>query len=126
MLYTHNECYAFITFLPKAMQSITGDPTLRLHTLQPASGLWGDSGSGGVALHWSPSEANAQYYVYVNTSSLYGPYTVVAGPISGTSYTHYPAPSGQKFYMVRAVKDVSSGSGTYANLSQGVFVTVNP
>jgi hypothetical protein len=127
MVYTHNECTAFIpSFTAIAMRSIMGDPTLRLHTLQPASGLSATPGPGSVALSWSPSETGAQYYAYRNTNSLYGPYSVLAGPLAGTSYTDNAPPSGQKFYMVRAVKTVSSASGTYANLSQGVFVTVNP
>ena len=37
-----------------------------------------------------------------------------------------PAPPvGQKVYQVRALQLVTTGSGSFTNLSQGIFVTVN-
>jgi hypothetical protein len=61
------------------------------------------------------------YHVY-RSASPDGPYTRLnATVVTGTSFTDTSAPSGTQCYMVRAVIQQSGPSGSYANLSQGVF-----
>jgi len=105
---------------------LMGDPTLRMHPVQPPSNLNGSPSSGSVALNWGGSgDSNiAGYHVYRSNSSS-GPFTrLTGGTVSGTSYTDSGLAQGTYTYMVRAVKLESTGSGTYFNPSQGIFTTV--
>jgi len=105
--------------------ALMGDPTLRLKVTAPPSGLLGNPSSSSVNLTWNPSpEVGAQYYVYRSSSSLTGPWIGLA-ITSSTNYTDNPAPPGAKTYQVRASKLAVSGSGSYTNLSQGIFTNVN-
>jgi hypothetical protein len=57
-------------------------------------------------------------------NGLDGPWTKLsASVISGDTYTDNNAPSGAKTYQVRAAYLTSTGSGSFTNLSQGVFFT---
>lgn len=106
------------------VNSLMGDPSLRLHTVAPASNLQISSASGGgVDIDWDASSDTsvAGYYIY-RASSPFGPFTRVnTGSYTiGTSYTDSSGTYGSSVYMVRAVK-LETGSGTYYNLSQGIF-----
>lgn len=108
--------------------AILGDPTLRLHVLAPPTNLAAKTSKGKVAsvqLSWTASETGAQYYVY-RGPSVDGVFTrVSASPLSGTSFTDDAPVNRQKVYMVRALKPVTVGTGSYTNISQGSFATVN-
>ncbi|HYF50381.1 MAG TPA: carbohydrate-binding domain-containing protein [Planctomycetota bacterium] len=104
--------------------ALMGDPTLRLHAVKPPSGLTATAG-GGVTLRWtaSPDSNIVGYHVY-RSSSQKGSYTrLTSSPVGGTSYTDSSVSSGTFWYMVRAVKLESCGSGSYYNPSQGVFAS---
>jgi len=105
---------------------IMGDPTLRLPVLGPPSGLTGNDGTT-VGLGWNCSaDSGAQYYVYRSTNNLEGPWTnLTLQPVSNTFYYDNAAPYGPKMYQVRAAKLVTMSSGSFTNLSQGIFVNVN-
>ena len=105
--------------------ALMGDPTLRLHPVIPPSGL-SASGSGSVTLTWTASTDTALqgYHIY-RAVSPNGPFTrLTASPVAFTTYSDSPA-SGTYTYMVRAIKLEQSGSGTYYNSSQGIFVTAS-
>jgi len=107
--------------------AIMGDPTLRIHASAPPSNLTGaTNGSGNVVLNWSPStEPNAAYHVY-RAANMDAAFTrLTTTPTVFTSFTETSPPSGQKVYQVRTVNVINSGSGSYTNLSQGIFTTVN-
>jgi hypothetical protein len=108
--------------------TMMGDPTLRIQILAPPSNLNGNSGTT-VTLNWTappPSEGSVQYYVYLSTNNLGGPFPLLTtNALSNTTYTHNPAPSGAKTYMVRAAKLLTTGTGSFTNLSQGIFLNVN-
>src|SRR6185369_4324653 len=101
--------------------ALLGDPTLRMHPVRPPSGLSAASVSGGVQLNWKgSSEASAGYHVY-RANAADGPFSrVTPDAVNATSFMD-GAPAGNYVYMVRAVKLEQSGSGTYFNLSQGIF-----
>jgi len=104
--------------------SLMGDPTLRLHAVKPPSGLSATSG-GGVTLRWTASSDSSivGYHVY-RASSQKGSYTrLTSSPVNATSYTDGGVSSGTYYYMLRAVKLESCGSGSYYNPSQGVFAS---
>ena len=84
--------------------------------------------AGSVVLSWTASpETNALYHVYRSTNGLDGAFTnlTATAPIASGNFTDTSPPSGQKTYSVRAVKLTITGSGSYTNLSQGIFATTN-
>ncbi|MDB6017302.1 MAG: hypothetical protein JWR19_1791, partial [Pedosphaera sp.] len=106
--------------------ALMGDPTLRMHTVSPISGLSGAGGPSSVNLSWvaSPDSALQGYAIY-RAPSAAGPFTRLnASLVTGNSYTDAALSSGNYTYMVRAVKLEVSPSGSYQNPSQGTFKTV--
>jgi hypothetical protein len=115
-------------FGPRRVLSIMGDPTLRLQITAPVSNLAAATNAQGhVVLTWNASsESDVQYLVYRSTNSFDGPFTrLTANPVSATTSTDTAPPTSQKLYHVRTLKIAVSGSGSYTNLSQGVFVFTN-
>lgn len=106
-------------------QSILGDPTLRLHRVTPPNGLISSRTGSSVMLAWNPSpDANCGYFVYRSTNGLAGfsiPLNLSPTPTASfadtTSVTNV-------LYQVRAAKLQTTGSGSFTNLSQGIFVIV--
>ena len=100
---------------------LVGDLTLRLHNVMPVKNLTATLNSTKVDLKWNKSpHANVGYHIY-RANSASGPYTrVTSSPQTDTTYTD-ASPGTTKVYMVKALKLESSVSGTYYNLSQGVF-----
>ena len=101
---------------------LMGDPTLRLHPVRPATNL--AIAAGLPALSWTASpEAGLGYHVY-RAASLNAPFTrLTTTPLAATSFTDSAPLAGNNVYMVRAVRLQNSASGSYVNLSQGIFGT---
>jgi hypothetical protein len=114
--------------------SLMGDPTLRLHTVRPASGLNPSAGvPGTISLQWSssPDSPDNKYNIY-RAPTRKGSFTLVntSGEVNGLNYiatrpsvgaSDYP----DNFYMVRAVKTETTGStppASYKNMSEGAIV----
>ncbi len=106
---------------------LLGDPTLRVQITAPASNLTATAAGSTVSLAWTPSpEGASQYFVYRSTNGVPGDFVrLTSQPLASTTYTDSPAPSGQKTYEVRALKGVTTGSGSFTNVSNGIFTTVN-
>ena len=105
--------------------ALMGDPTLRMHPVIPPSNLQVGSTATGASVNWGgSSDTDLQgYYVY-RSPSPDGPFTRVSNSaVSGTSFQDTPPVAGTYTYMVRALKLERSPSGTYFNLSQGIFAT---
>ncbi len=101
---------------------IMGDPTLRYPILAPASGLSWKVTNNTVALTWTAAPGAAGYYVYRSTNGINGVFQqITTTPVTGLNYTDSSTPSGNIMYMVRASAKAITGSGTFTNLSQGVF-----
>ena len=101
--------------------ALMGDPTLRMFPTLPVSNLKANSLSkGDTKLEWAASKDSAVtgYYVY-GASNPDGPYTWL-DTVKGTMWTH-ENPGKTEYYMVRASKLTSTGSGSFYNLSQGVM-----
>lgn len=104
--------------------ALMGDPTLRMHPVIPARNLQVSS-SANVTWQTSSDSDLQGYYVY-RSASTDGPFTrISSSPVSGTSYQDNPPSAGTYTYMVRALKLERSPSGTYFNLSQGIFATAS-
>jgi hypothetical protein len=106
--------------------TLLGDPTLRFQIVAPASGLAATTNQNGVSLTWTPSvDPGAQYFIYRSTNGLDGDFLRLSQANNTLSYTDSSPPAGQKTYQVRAAKPIITGSGSFTNLSQAVFATVN-
>ncbi|MCP3142044.1 tandem-95 repeat protein [Pyxidicoccus xibeiensis] len=105
---------------------LMGDPTLRLHVVAPPQKLTVSAGTPSANLSWTASaDATAAgflgYHVYRATNPD-GPWTRLTGaPLTATFYSDGFAPA-SAHYAVRALRKVTSNSGTYENLSQAAFV----
>ncbi|MCL5096527.1 MAG: hypothetical protein M1608_03135, partial [Candidatus Omnitrophica bacterium] len=106
--------------------ALMGDPTLRLQLTEPPADLSGTATNGNVFLSWNPSPAqDTQYLVYRSMAALDGPFSpVTSDPIGEDSFVDVSPPLGPKLYQVRALQRVVSGSGSFTNLSQGIFAIV--
>jgi hypothetical protein len=106
--------------------ALLGDPTLRLHPVQPASEVEASvSGSGSVIVSWQGSkEEIIGYFVYRSSNSA-GPFErITPQAVDGLSFTDNPPAAATCTHMVRAVKLETSASGSYYNASQGAFLSI--
>jgi hypothetical protein len=104
--------------------ALMGDPTLRMHVFAPPTSLVVTSSDANqtVILNWTASkDAVEGYYVYYSKDSL-GPYVQAnSTPIMGTSYSDDAPHQGKVYFMVRATRLEETKSGSFHNLSQGIF-----
>jgi fibronectin type 3 domain-containing protein len=113
---------------------LMGDPTLRLHSMRPPADLAATSVATGVQLTWSASaDAADGYHVYRGATRI-GPFTKLnpgtpstanpsGTPLATLSYIDTSAaPGSEYFYLVKAVREETTPSGTYYNQSLGAPV----
>jgi hypothetical protein len=103
--------------------ALMGDPTLRMHIVAPPTNLQLSTNGGGTTLSWvGSSDSVLGYHVY-RASTATGPFTRLTSTLAtANTFTDASTASGST-YMVRAVKLETSGSGTYYNPSQGIFIS---
>lgn len=105
--------------------AILGDPTLRLEVTPPPSQLKALRKGGKMELSWLASPVvNARYDIFRQVKGGSGQFERLnTGPLTDLSFVDPSPPSGATLYQVRARSLVHTGSGSYTNLSQGVFAT---
>jgi len=107
---------------------VLGDPTLCAHVIAPPTGLGGyATNSGGLkaVLDWTDSPEEDYYVVYRGSSveaAIGNPIANVAQNV--TTYTDAAPQSGRSNYLVRAVKHVFTGAGSFLDLSRAASTTV--
>lgn len=103
--------------------SLLGDPTLRMHVVAPPSLLEAQKSGNASILSWyrSPEAGIEGYFVYRSDTTWQQFTRLNSSPVTDTFYTDATPPAGQSVYMVRALKLQASASGTYYDLSQGIF-----
>ncbi len=100
-----------------------GDPSIRFFPVKPASNLVTTANSNSVSLTWNSSQDNniIGYHVYRSNEKL-GQYTkLTTNPVTSASYTDNNPLAGDNWYMLRAIKLDTTGSGSFLNPSQGIF-----
>jgi hypothetical protein len=102
---------------------LMGDPTLRMHPVVPPTNLTASVYSGGIALHWGPAPGPVRGYAVYRGPSSAGPFVRLKERVANCDYYDNDPAAGPCVYMVRAVALETSGSGTYLNPSQGIFVS---
>lgn len=102
--------------------TILGDPTLRLHVVPPVRGLKGQRNDKTVRLSWADGAPGVLgWNVYRSTHGPAGPFSRVNDALVTDREFRDPAVPLAVKYMVRAAELVTTGSGSYTNLSLGVF-----
>ena len=109
---------------------ILGDPSLRLFVTPPVTSVTANTNGGNVNLSWNASIApNASYLVYRTVNTGYASITdftkLTSNPISACSFSDTQYLPQTKIYLIRAVNTIAAGSGSFTNMSQGVYITVN-
>lgn len=106
---------------------IIGDPTLRFQVTAPPLNLVGERRRrDGIVLNWSPSmTAGATYAVYrLPQDDDAFPQRLNAAPLTEPDFLDPDPERGRQTYLVRALVPVTTGSGSFTNLSQAAFVEV--
>lgn len=104
--------------------ALMGDPTLLPEYVYPISNLTLTQNQSGLQLNWTASaDDNIVGYNIYRADSLYGAFTRLnTTPIAATTYTDTsPNTTGRNVYMVRALKLITSASGSYYQMSEGIF-----
>jgi len=105
--------------------AILGDPTLRCWVTPPVRRLEARRRSGSVELTWEPpaGQAPAGYWVYRSANGVEGPFARLSKDVLQQTRFADPTPGvAASRYMVRALSKETGPSGSFTNLSQGVFV----
>ena len=99
-----------------------GDPTLRVFVCPPPTDLTAEVDGTAVTLSWtaSPADERLGYHLYRKIDGTYQ--RLNEDLIAGTSYRDADLAAGTHAYQVRAVERRTTGSGSFLNASQGVFV----
>jgi len=108
--------------------ALMGDPTLRMHIVDPPKNLVADSiGNVTVKLSWSASDdPEIEGYNIYRSKNLHSDFEKInSSPVTTSTFIDNLSDDGKNIYMVRAVKLQKSASGTYYNLSQGIFDSVS-
>lgn len=106
---------------------LMGDPSLRMHVVEPPRRLAGTSASGSVSLSWAAStETNLLGYHVYRATTADGPFTrLTTSPLGSPSYADATGTAGSAYtFMVRTLKMETSPGGTYENLSLGEMLTL--
>lgn len=122
---SQNNSSTYVTnYYPRSIhQTLLGDPTLKNDIVAPVSNVIATASNGDVLLTWSISpDVVLGYYVYKKNDAT-GFYDRITPTIITTnSFTDVGVIGTlSKTYMVRAIKLENVVSGTYYNLSLGIF-----
>lgn len=107
--------------------SLMGDPAVRLQPFDPIHNLLArqDSCNLTFKLTWSASLDTAVHSYYIYRSKHIDSSFTQIGTTSNLFWKDNSPLTGDNVYMVRGLKLQVSGSGTYYNLSQGIFDTIS-
>ena len=106
--------------------ALMGDPSLREHIIAPPANLAGaNTSTNYVELYWNPSpDSVLGYYVFKLDTST-GIYNRISPSIvNDTNFADANITTAINYYMVRAIRLEASVTGTYYNMSEGIFDTI--
>ncbi len=106
--------------------SLLGDPALRMHIVRPVNSLKSAvTPNNSVLLTWKQDEDSIiGYYVYKLDKPTNKYIRITNSPVTGTMFVDFLPSVGNNNYMVRSLKLSKVASGSYYNLSQGVFTSI--
>lgn len=101
-----------------ANTALMGDPTLRIHPVSPPANLL----VSGTTLSWTASTEPVMGYCLYRQHPTSGIFVKIKTTNANeTTYTDSAPTAGVNYYMLRALKLETANSGSYMNLSQGIF-----
>lgn len=106
--------------------ALMGDPSLRLHMVYPVSNLTISAVQNSLQLNWSASnDSNIAGYNIYRSNSISGDFIRLnTNPVTVQTFTDSsPSLTTTNLYMVRAIKLETTPSGSYYNMSTGVFIS---
>ncbi|MBK9106618.1 MAG: hypothetical protein IPL92_19185 [Saprospiraceae bacterium] len=106
--------------------ALMGDPSLRLHIVYPVTQLTATQTEAMVQLNWTASaDTDIIGYNVYQADSMAGTFQKLNASIlvASTFTDSLPSLSPGNVYMVRAVKSEITPSGSYQNMSEGVFIS---
>lgn len=105
--------------------ALMGDLSLRQHIIAPPSNLTGANVSTNyVELNWNPStDSVLGYYVFKLDTATGIYYRISPAIVNDTTFGDANITTAINHYMVRAIRLEASMTGTYYNMSQGIFDT---
>jgi len=102
--------------------NLLGDPTIRLHQVEPIADLEITQESGENLLTWTYSDEDIAGFNVYRSNTLKKDYQKLNSEILNVSeYIDHAPFDGENYYMVKTVKLQETGSGSYYNSSQGIF-----
>ena len=105
---------------------LMGDPSLRMHIIEPPSNLVASFNGNHTELNWDNSLDSDRTYVYRSRDMQGGFELLTDEALTDNYYVDECVPdSGSWYYMVRATKMEEVPSGSYQNLSQGIFIEID-
>ncbi len=101
--------------------ALMGDPTLRMHMVEPSTKITFLPGPDSIDLTWDePMDEDIYGYNIYRADSLYGKFERLnSAVLTDTFFTDTMPITGENWYMVRTVKLENTASGSYFNLSLG-------
>ncbi len=101
--------------------ALMGDPTLRMHMVEPSTKITFIPGPDSIDLTWDePMNEDIFGYNIYRADSLYGKFERLNDSVlTDTFFTDTIPLTGENWYMVRTVKLENTASGSYFNLSLG-------
>lgn len=125
---TLGECFLVSTRGPNSnfrWVNLQGDPTLRLHSVPPPTGLQVSRADGKVRLRWEAGASGLRHRVY-RARSRTGPFQRVSGDFLEESEWELDPQPGEEIFMVRSLQLVHTGRGSHWNISQGTVAGTAP
>jgi hypothetical protein len=109
------------------VESMQGDPTLRMHVVCPVNSLQSAiTANNSVILAWKPADDNViGYFVYKLDTFTKKYNKITTSPVTDTWFEDTVPVAGNNYYMVKTFKLSQVVSGSYYNLSQGIFDTLS-
>ncbi len=103
--------------------TLNGDPSLKLRYISPASNLIAEKVSEKINLSWkAPEDKILGFNLYKRNISFNGEFQRVnENLIVAENYSYSESEIGEFEYMIRVVDLVKSETGTYYDMSQGIF-----
>jgi len=105
--------------------ALMGDPTLRLHAMQPVQNLEAEFVDGDVLIDWTHSpDVTHGYFVYRSEEGA--PWELLAEYYDEDEFTDICVkPNTTYEYMVKSIRLENTGSGSYFNTSLGVAISIS-
>ena len=119
--------YDYLLYNRRIHIGMQGDPTLRMHIVSPVNSLQSAvTADSTILLAWKQADDSILGYHVYKLDTLVNEYQRITGePVTNTWFEDTLPAAGNNYYMVKSYQLTQSASGSYYNLSQGVFDTIN-